>query len=913
MKAFLTVFLVVLILSLFPNCIHSQEAPFSKKDGLYSQASFAEKIYLQLVSKVYTSDNTIWYKCIITNAIDHAPTALSGVLYVELIDPNEKIADRKILRIEDGIACGHFELNEGYSEGLYLIRAYTEWNKNFDKDFYFKEYIRVFALSPEEAPEPISNISLLEKQNSVRQLSAYIDPLVIDSLHEKEIILSITSDYLSDTISLKRNRDKKYELDYSIYDESKFVTLQFQTKNLFTFTKTIALNEDGLDLQFFPESGEFIHGQNSKVGFKAIDHTGKGKRIEGEIHDDQGKLLTQFESNSLGMGVFNLTNLDTSRRYFARLSSRPDDSKYVRFPLPEVSAQGNVLSVNKIKNELRITASSSYLRRDSICIRVSCRGKLYYDLGGSLNKGVLVLSIPTTMLPEGIIAFTMLDNQSQALAERLFFNLRPENRISIDLFTDKDVYKQRELTKLYIEASDITGEGVSSNISVLVLNNKQMGQIQSTRQNILSYLLLSSDLKGEIENPGFYFNNEDVRLEDLDALLLTQGWRRYLYTKPINRFAHKPEASLTVSGFVEAANVKKRKKEVELTMMTFGQSRSVQSQSTDSLGRFDFNIDDEYGEDINILIQSARKSGKKKNYSIQVDRKNVPPIEFIHKKSIEVVDTTEYELVEENIERKRVEEAYQLSSGAILLEEVIVEGYSITPDRAKVSANYGMPDEIISGKALQENELEWSSNLFTVLKHKYPEKIAVGRVRYSGGSFLQAYVPNREPSLFVIDGIPAHSYEYPMLADIPISEVKSIEIIEHAYNFADLYRKTYHSKSPLDAPKTGNVIALYTREGKGMAGINASIGLAQMDIPVFSNHREFYAPKHNNLKPDDWYKPDLRALVHWEPKLYIDSLGIGETSFYNADYTGEMLVVVEAISKSGEIGYQEIIYEVEEK
>lgn len=74
--------------------------------------------------------------------------------------------------------------------------------------------------------------------------------------------------------------------------------------------------------------------------------------------------------------------------------------------------------------------------------------------------------------------------------------------------------------------------------------------------------------------------------------------------------------------------------------------------------------------------------------------------------------------------------------------------------------------------------------------------------------------------------------------------------------------------------------------------------------------REFYAPKYENLQPTDWYKPDLRALVHWEPKLRVDSLGKASTTFYNADIVGEMLVVVEAISDKGEIGYQELDYNV---
>ena len=76
-----------------------------------------------------------------------------------------------------------------------------------------------------------------------------------------------------------------------------------------------------MDLQFFPESGELVHGLSSKVGFKAIDATGKGKIIEGAIVDEKENSITTFKSNSLGMGSFILINADSSKKYYARLKS----------------------------------------------------------------------------------------------------------------------------------------------------------------------------------------------------------------------------------------------------------------------------------------------------------------------------------------------------------------------------------------------------------------------------------------------------------------------------------------------------------------------------------------------------------------------------------------------------------------
>lgn len=62
--------------------------------------------------------------------------------------------------------------------------------------------------------------------------------------------------------------------------------------------------------------------------------------------------------------------------------------------------------------------------------------------------------------------------------------------------------------------------------------NGEHGDIK--QENIRSYFLLSSELKGAIENPSFYFNEENKeRYEAIDALMLTQGWRNYKY--PVHR------------------------------------------------------------------------------------------------------------------------------------------------------------------------------------------------------------------------------------------------------------------------------------------------------------------------------------------------------------------------------------------
>src|SRR5664279_4507670 len=127
----------------------------SQNSQIYSFGYEPEKIYLQLDGKVYTTDKTIWFKSIVVNADDHAPTKLSGVLYVELIGPDEKIIEKKVIKLENGIGDGYFDLEKNYPEGSYLIRAFTEWDRNFGPDFFFNEYIQIFATESKMKTEPI--------------------------------------------------------------------------------------------------------------------------------------------------------------------------------------------------------------------------------------------------------------------------------------------------------------------------------------------------------------------------------------------------------------------------------------------------------------------------------------------------------------------------------------------------------------------------------------------------------------------------------------------------------------------------------------------------------------------------------------------------------------------------------------
>lgn len=878
----------------------------AQSEGVFYFPAIAEKIYLQLDNKAYTTSQTIWFKAVVAEAAQHIPSKLSGVLYVELIAPDQRTVDKKLIRIINGTGDGSFELNPEYADGTYMIRAYTEWNKNFGSEFFFKEYVQIFSSSGNPGKNPVREVTVIEEQNKQRYIKAVFDPLMIDSSHTKDLKLFLYLDEKKDSISIRKSSTGIYSLEYPVPDGCQFVTFQLETKNNLSYSRSIILEKDYVDLQFFPEGGEMVNGIPCLLGFKALDSVGKGKSVSGEIINNKQEVIAIFKSNRLGMGTVRLPFPDSAERYMARITSGNSTIKKL-YALPRAVAKGNAIAVAKSGDKIWLKVSSSYLLSDSLSVLAACRGIVYFNVKGRMKEGNLDFGLPAASLPEGVIAFTIVDDSLNPMAERLYFNERPDTRLSLSLSADKETYQQREQTQLEIMVRDSEGKAVNANMSVLVMNVDQHATEQEQRSNILSYMLVSSDLKGRIEDPGFYFGNDPHRAEALNALLLTQGWRKYNYTRLTGNITIQPEYTLTVSGSVTGGLFNtKQKKGTSLTMMTFGKPPSVDVQVSDSLGRFSFPVNDQYQGSVNVVIQTSNKSGAKKDYTINLDKKTVPEIEFDHVRSVESPDSTVQAYVQQSISNKKILDAYIARTEGVTLGEVIVKSRVLTPERKKMIDKYGEPKRIIDGDDIRSKEAKWSYGLYSVLLFNFPDKIRIVRMR---DGTLYARCLNSEVTLVVIDGIPVQEYDYQLIPAIPPSEVKSFEVIEYAKNFSQLFCEVF-PRNCADPPVWGNVIAIYTYGRNGIFGANRAPGITKAAIPVFSAPKEFYSPKYDQLKKEDWLKPDLRTLIHWQPQVDADSTGRAKVSFYNADLTGKTQVIVEAISSGGEIGYQQLFFNV---
>lgn len=885
---------------------------FSQQYAGTMDTSVPEKIYLQFSSVVYTTDQTIWFKAIVVNAENHQPSELSGVLYVDLIDANGQILEHKLVKLEHGIGDGFFELQDGYVQGRYLIRAYTQWNLNFGDDFMFKSYVNVYDSLTEKNKNRFESLAVVEKEDGNFALTGHLLPQRMDGGTERQIQIYIDWGKGKDTITVKRKGRDSYPLEYEIPEEPNWINLTLDSDTKLPHTETIVLNDSLPDMQFFPESGRLVHGFRNKIGFKAVGFDGKGRKIRGEVFDARGNRVTDFESNHLGMGVFSV-EADSSMAYHVKISLQTERNSTFTYPLPKVVAKGSILSIDKAKDKIRIRVATNDLK-DRVYLKVSCRGTDYYLVEGPLREGYLVSELPTAGLPDGIIVFTLMDSNKKPVAERLYFNEFKKDRLDIALEKDKTLYGRREETKVEIKVSGNISTLPSTDISVMVINKEHMPQ--GTNGNIRSYLLLDSELQGKVEEPGYYFREENPsRFNDLDALLLTQGWRNYKYpAKRQGRIFFWPQPGLTVKGIVRpTARNKKSAERVAMTMATFGKETSFYTQQADSMGRFNFFLNDISGRRMRILLSANNADGKKTNYSLSLDSIRTPKVVYEPKPSVQKLNPVERAVVAAKERRDETKAVFDSLYGVTQLEEAVVEGYRLTPERKKTYKEFGEPDVVIRGEAIRAKEKKWSYGLYSILMFNYRDQVTIEQ--FSDGFMLAHINGGRgEPTLLMVDGKLLTKGQYEFVPNMAPGIVEDIELIKYARFFKKQYLKVFPEADPLTAPSLGHIISIYTKSGVGIYSTGRPPpGTLDTSIDVFSPVKEFYAPKYDKPIPTESQKPDLRSLIHWTPSIKADQMGNASVSFYNGDITGEYIIIVEAISSDGRIGYQEKNYLLREQ
>ncbi|WP_298650285.1 hypothetical protein [uncultured Proteiniphilum sp.] len=270
-----------------------------------------------------------------------------------------------------------------------------------------------------------------------------------------------------------------------------------------------------------PEGGNLVHGLPARVAFKATDGRGNPMEVSGMLYEN-GRPLQPFSTLDAGMGVMDFTP-GKGKTYHMELTGGKSH------PLQPIHAEGISLRLSgQTKGHLLFTVrQSAGLPRQPFYLLGQQRGVVCNIARGMLGDSIMVKILLDDFLGQGIAQFTLFTHDMKPVAERLVY-LFPEKKLNICVTTAKKAYFTREKAEVTIRVTDEDGNPVQANLGVSVFDEAYHNPANPA--NILSHYHLSTQLKGKIYNPAYYFDEDNKdRREALDLLMLTQGWRRYVW------------------------------------------------------------------------------------------------------------------------------------------------------------------------------------------------------------------------------------------------------------------------------------------------------------------------------------------------------------------------------------------------
>ena len=322
---------------------------------------------------------------------------------------------------------------------------------------------------------------------------------------------------------------------------------------------------------FLPEGGNLITGIPSRIAFKATDGKGNPTDISGSIYQDN-ELVLNFETQHDGMGSFMFLP-QAGSKYHVQLNN----GKRVEFP--EIHPRGMALQLTKQSKEYIefYISQSEGSQEQKVTLIGQLRGMVCCKANGVL-KDFLRIKIPQNNFSyQGIAEFTLFNEAMQPVAERLVY-VHPEKKLHITLEPDKQSYLLREKATIKIKVTDNDNKPVKANLGLSIFDENYSNPKDPV--NILTHCYLSSQIRGRIYDPAYYFNEANAnRLKYLDLLLLTQGWRRYVWD--IEKTQYKGQMFLT-DGITGIQTIKSKKKSEKLRDLR----QIIQVSSADNCSMF---------------------------------------------------------------------------------------------------------------------------------------------------------------------------------------------------------------------------------------------------------------------------------------------------------------------------------------
>ena len=824
-----------------------------------------EKLYLHLDKPFYGAGEKIWFKGYLVNAITHQDNAQSNFIITELINRSDSIVERKKIRRDSLGFHNAFTLPATLPAGDYYLRGYSNWMLNEDPDFFFSRNIKIgnsidntIVSSIEYQQEDdthytakikfTSNVQAVFENTTIKYL--YLENGKIKNKGKKK---TDENGWISISLpDLKSPVARRIEVEF---DDPQYIYKR-------TFHLPVFTND--FDVKFFPEGGALINIPHQNVAFKAQGADGFSKEIEGFLFNSKGDTLTNFRSEHNGMGIFTMNPVNNETYY---VTVRTNDSITKRFDLPAIEPKGISIAMSHYKQEIRYEIQKTEATEwpQKLFLLAHTRGKL--AILQPINPKRTFGKMNDSLFTEGITHFMLIDEQGNALSERLIFV--PDHKPNQwQITTDQPTYGKREKVSLQIAAKDSEGNPVEGTFSVSITDRKSI-QPDSLADNILSNLLLTSDLKGYVEDPAFYFLNQDARtLRSIDYLMMTHGWRRHkmenvLRTPSLN-FTNYIEKGQTISGRIMGffgANVKKGP-----ICVLAPKYNIIATTETDEKGQFIVNTS--FRDSTTFLVQARTKKGFA-GVDILMDPPQYPVA--THKAPYFNGATT---FMEDYLMNTR--DQYYMEGGMRVynLKEVTVTAKRERP-RSKSIYTGG-----INTYTVEEDRLQGYGQTAFDAASRLPS------VTITNGSEIHIR-NNSEPAIIVIDDI-VYEDASDILKDIQVSDMSSISLLRGA------------DAVILGPRASGGAVVITLKDPRNLPARPAQ-GIITYTPLGYSESVEFYHPTYDTPEKKNAQRSDFRSTVYWNPELRLDAEGKATIEYYTPDSTAPEDIIIEGVDKNGKV------------
>jgi len=668
-------------------------------------------------------------------------------------------------------------------------------------------------------------------------------------------------------------------------------------KSIYVFGKTTEqpkpATSNSLRLEFFPESGNFVEGTLNTIAFKASNEAGLPVVVNGKIQNEKGETVTSFATYHDGMGMFDL-NPESGKKYFAVLEN---EYSVQRFPLPEAVNIGIVFRIipsgkSKIYEIEQKPGNPAF--NAAYMIGQMQHHVVFRKNFDSVNvKDNISGTFDVSKLSSGILQVTVFNKENIPLAERLCFVDNGEYRLNAEIRKDTVSFSSRASNVFHLAIAD----SVDGSLSVSVTDpDFSMGT--GSVENIISSLMLTSDLKGYVHNPAYYFAHQSDSVETaLDLVMMSNGWRRFKWEELAKgsgaQTIYQDPGYIQVAGSIFKSGTKKVFVSKPFLIFITGQDSTKQMRMgvTDAFGNFKLDSLLFFGT-TSMLFKDIR--GKKSEpLEIKLSGDTLTRHFRLSKidKSI-FVKSVIADALQNNklaIDLEAINKAEGITLGGITVKAKKKTVLEQLEDKYTSALFSGMSERTID--LVNTDEKVTQNNIFDYLMGRVPGlNISNDGPDYSIYYRQTALLSSMGmmPMTLYLDEVPTDAS---FIAAIPADQVALVKVFS---NFAGA-----------DGNAPGGVLAIYTKKG---ADIYNSVSRGDMiRYQGYSVIKEFYSPDYS-VKSTPAFQDDNRITLLWKPDIKVKGINpVVPVRFYNNDRSKSFKVVIEGMTINGKMLHLEKI------